>query len=122
MFWGYVLLDFVDENILKWGNDCLIDFKKRTDKKYLKDHFFRKEGEIPEKYQWDSGEYEGWLRFRWGDGKNAIGYVEPIKNKPIEKDKDIIGDKRHLDEADYIQNEYDKLAEKEELKLKLERW
>ena len=36
------------------------------------DFFFRGPSEIPENYKWDTGEYEGWLQFRWGDGKNAI--------------------------------------------------
>jgi len=36
------------------------------------DFFFRGPSEIPEDYKWDTGEYEGWLQFRWGDGKNAI--------------------------------------------------
>ena len=36
------------------------------------DFFFRGPSEIPPDYKWDEGEYEGWLQFRWGDGKNAI--------------------------------------------------
>ncbi len=40
------------------------------------DFFFRGPHEVPEDYKWDTGEYEGWLQFRWGDGKNAITYGE----------------------------------------------
>lgn len=36
------------------------------------DFFFRGPGEVPEDYKWDDGEYEGWLQYRWGDGKNAL--------------------------------------------------
>lgn len=36
------------------------------------DFFFRGPLEVPENYNWDIGEYDGWLQFRWGDGKNKI--------------------------------------------------
>lgn len=36
------------------------------------DFFFRGPSEIPPNYEWDEGEFQGWLQFRWGDGKNAI--------------------------------------------------
>jgi hypothetical protein len=35
-----------------------------------------KEGEIPSGYKWDDGEYEGWLQFRWGNGKNSVEFGE----------------------------------------------
>jgi hypothetical protein len=64
----------------------------------LKDYdmFFRGEDEIPHDYKWDiRGEYLGWLQYRWGDGKNAIGYTsEPKiknKNKDIEEEYDYEG-------------------------------
>lgn len=55
------------------------------------DNWFREPNEVPKDYKWDIGEFEGWLQFRWGDGKNAVGYVEPepepkpIKKKPVQE-------------------------------------
>lgn len=104
-YWGYVSLDYQDKKILEIYNDgCRIyhtsvnkqqryfgaDFEevttkipyvidKKTDRRRIMDLFFRTEDDVPVDYEWDAGEYEGWLQFKWGDGKNAIGYVEPIK-------------------------------------------
>ena len=41
------------------------------------DNLFRGEDEIPKGYIFDNGEYEGWLQYRWGDGKNAVNCKEP---------------------------------------------
>ena len=49
----------------------VIPFKFKNKLQEL-DFFFRGPSEIPPDYKWDIGEYEGWLQFRWGDGKNAI--------------------------------------------------
>lgn len=71
-FWGYLVVDFEEERILRWGHDCLKHYNKESDIKRLKDWLFRKEDEVPADYKWDVGEYQGWLQFRWGDGKNSI--------------------------------------------------
>ena len=42
------------------------------------------ENDVPIDYIWDAGEYEGWLQFKWGDGKNAVVYVKPEKPTIIE--------------------------------------
>ena len=73
-FWGYIVLDFDEERIAKWGHDQLKYVKKTDDIRRVKDRFFRKSGEIPDGYKFDIGEYEGWLQYRWGDGKNAVKY------------------------------------------------
>ena len=75
-FWGYVLIDFEEEKILKWGHDGLNGLNKETDIRKLKDEFFRKEDEIPKDYKWDVGEYDGWLQFRWGNGRNSVALGE----------------------------------------------
>lgn len=73
--WGYVMLDFKNEKILGWGPTKRIhDVYKTTNILKLKDTFFRGEDEVPKDYKWKNGEYEGWLQYRWGDGKNAIDY------------------------------------------------
>lgn len=113
-YWGYITLDYQEKKILEIYNDgCrvweTVEIKpapysfgiketkttkkhyhvdKTTDYKRIMDLFFRGEDEIPADYEWDDGEYEGWLQFRWGDGKNAIGYIEPTKNKPVNKEKE----------------------------------
>jgi hypothetical protein len=75
-FWGYAILDFEGEKVIKWGHDQLKYVKKTDDIRRVKDRFFRKAGEIPDGYKFDIGEYEGWLQYRWGDGKNAVKYGE----------------------------------------------
>lgn len=81
-WWGYIVLDFKDEKCLEIGHDGFGSYKRMKDfDLYAKDYFFRKNDEIPIDYNFDEGEYEGWIQFRWGDGKNAIGYVEPEVEK-----------------------------------------
>lgn len=74
--WGYVVLDFEKEEVIKWGHDQLKYVKKTDDIRRTKDRFFLKEGEIPSGYKWDNGEYEGWLQFRWGNGRNSVEFGE----------------------------------------------
>lgn len=74
--WGYVILDFEEEKVIKWGHDQLKYFGKNNDIREVKDIFFRKEGEVPDDYEWDIGEYEGWLQFRWGNGRNSVEFGE----------------------------------------------
>lgn len=84
-FWGYALLDMEECKFLRIVNEfhhgaCSI--KKKPELK-IYDYYFRKENEIPKDYEWDErGEYEGWLQFRWGDGKNSINYKENKKERP----------------------------------------
>ena len=91
-WWGYAILDMANEKFIKVVNQFngspLVGKKgftilsKPTLENY--DVYFRKENEVPLLYTWKGPrdeEYEGWLQFRWGDGKNAIGYVEPVKKE-----------------------------------------
>lgn len=90
-FWGYIILDMEDMKLIEIGHDGIkvsldniflreYHIKKKSDFTHqIKDIFFRKESEVPEKYVFDDGEYEGWLQYRWGDGMNAIN--KPKKEK-----------------------------------------
>jgi hypothetical protein len=83
-FWGWVLLDFNKCDLQVggqglYGGKWVFLTKKELKSETWLDKFFRKPTEVQEDYEWDDGEYSGWLRFRWGDGKNAIGYQEPPK-------------------------------------------
>jgi len=88
-FWGYALLDLENCEFIKISNNGVhIGYgipHKINRKKDLEvyDYFFRKENEVPKDYEWHrhGAEYKGWLQFRWGDGKNAIDYVEPSKKE-----------------------------------------
>lgn len=73
-FWGYLIVDFKDEKLIRWGHDELRIYKKNTDIRRLKDWLFRGESEVPKDYKWKNGEYEGWLQYRWGNGLNDIKY------------------------------------------------
>ena len=118
--WGWLIAD--RENLSwTWGGEKLREYDNRTNKLILKDMIFRGPDEIPEGYKWDDGEYEGWLQFRWGDGKNAVGYVEKNtpkntthNNEPLEDD--------YEDWEDSVEDEYIR-KETKELEKKLEdRW
>ena len=125
--WGYVVLDFNKQKILGWSRSGKI-YKcgKTRNKLELKDIFFRGNDEVPENYQWDVGEYEGWLQYRWGDGKNAIDYdskkekslrdINSITPTPIEEieDNDSLGES--------IQDKFDKEIQKEIECRKIDRW
>ena len=85
-FWGYMVLDMINNKIVKIVNDinrCGYTFNKDNKNKLSTiDVLFRGDDEIPNDYIWDRrGEYEGWLQFRWGDKKNALDYVEPPKKE-----------------------------------------
>lgn len=91
-FWGYIALDYEKEEVLEVYRDGARIYHENKKGGYIpevlkgetlkiKDLMFRGEDEIPKDYKWDKGEYEGWLKYRWGDGKNAIDYVEPSKKE-----------------------------------------
>ena len=83
-YWGYMVLDMINNKVIKIVNDikhCGFTFDSKITLDKL-DVLFRGENEIPEDYIWDKrGEYDGWLQFRWGDKKNALDYVEPPKEE-----------------------------------------
>jgi len=118
--WGWLIGDRETMN-MTWGGEKLYKYNSKTDKRVLKDILFRGPGEVPEGYKWDNGEYEGWLQYRWGDGKNAVGYVEKntsknttYNNEPLEDD--------YEDWEDSVEDEYIR-KETKELEKKLEnRW
>lgn len=128
-WWGYVIVDFEEEKFIQFGgiglrNYSIQDMKSR--KPILMDLIFRKPGEIPEGYKWDEGEYEGWLQFRWGDGKNAIGYVEPKKQKEKEEDEPFYYPGRDEIEnylvGDELQDKFDDMEDKERSKRLMDRY
>lgn len=84
--------------------------------------FFRKDNEIPKDYKWDKGEYEGWLQYRWGDGKNVIDYKKP-SNKKIRLTEGNKNDEnlKRTDEDD-IQDKFDNDIIKDICRRKFERW
>jgi len=83
-FWGYALLDMQECKFVKVVNGFHYGgfsiFPKNNDLS-IYDFYFRKDNEIPFDFTWDKNEYDGWLQFRWGDGKNAIGYVDSNKKE-----------------------------------------
>lgn len=124
--WGYVICDTEECKVLEWGGLCMYHISKKMDQREVKDYLFRGKDEIPKDYVWDNGEYEGWLQYRWGDGKNALDYVEPEKPKKI---KEEIEDDGSIDEFvdtyidnDDIENSFLKEEDKEKLKLLADRW
>ena len=124
-YWGYVVLDFQEEMVMKFEHDGLkfsyttrpsFNSKNRNEPK-VKDYFFRKIGEVPNNYQWDDGEYEGWLRFRWGDGKNSLTYKKEYKPK---KKKEV--NAIEFSEADVIEDEFDKEIVNEASKRRMDKF
>lgn len=88
-FIGYLIFDYLDEVIVKMVGDKHPDFIYKSDYSRLEalDYLFRKPGEIPEDYEWDSGEYDGWLQFRWGNGLNAIDKEDEINRRKKEESR-----------------------------------
>ena len=127
--WGYVIADTEECKVLEWGGLCMYNISKKMDQRQVKDILFRGEDEIPKDYVWDDGEYEGWLQYRWGDGKNALDYVEPEKPKKVEilEDDDLDNDsfdeidETYLDGED-IENSFLKDEDREKLKRLMDRW
>ena len=127
--WGWLLGDRETRNLV-WGHDKLYKYSNKTNKLELFDFLFRGPDEIPKDYKWDIGEYDGWLQFRWGDGKNAIGYVEPENEKKIKNNEEelyeIIDDDLYIDindrEYENIENNFLKEEDKEKLRLLADRW
>lgn len=148
--WGYVVGDTEKFDVVKWGGYCLKDVNKSYTKSYskfsdysetltaelnkclIKDYLFRSEDEVPKDYKWDYGEYFGWLQFRWGDGKNAVGYVAPTKQKKVvepimvqDEETEVtewVEEKHNDDFADQIEDAYKKIEERERAKLLADRW
>jgi len=86
-WWGYLVLDMKDAKLLKVGGAGMyISYLRTLGKKEFDlqwtDRFFRDPSEIPDGYLWDDPEeYDGWLQYRWGDGKNSLTYKEPELTK-----------------------------------------
>ena len=123
-FWGYVLLDFKEERILKWGNDYLYGDMvwKKCDKLFLKDYFFRKKDEIPEGYGFDKDEYCGWLIYRWN--RNYYNHMFGLDNKPIKQEEKRTKkvDDSPLTTEEIIEDDFDKEYDKYLLKKFENRW
>ena len=86
------------------GGVGLHDFWNPMKSLAILDRYFRKEGEVPKDYVWDINEYEGWLRFRWGDGENAIDKVKARRAKEDELKKKA---KKQEEPEDWTNFEYD---------------
>ena len=113
-FWGYLVVDFQNEKIIKWGHDELRIYKKTTDPRKLKDWLFRGEREIPKDYKWKPYEYDGWLQYRWGNGLNAIKYGENAVIDGMNNSKECIKRCKCRKKKSYAAKPYD---EDEELEL-----
>ena len=137
-FWGYIVLDFEREKIVKVGHDGIYSeharFVGHWEKEYVTlrmlDKYFRGDDEIPKGYVFDYGEYEGWLQFRWGDGKNAVKCDEPACKRPRKKkyglheqyNEDDYDELDNEIQAELMQDKFNAQMEKEEIVKKLERW
>ena len=103
-WWGYAVLDYKNEKVIMQGGVGLYDFWNPMKSLAILDRYFRKEGEVPKDYVWDINEYEGWLRFRWGDGENAIDKVKTRRAKEDELKKKA---KKQEEQEDWAYFEYD---------------
>lgn len=104
-WWGYAVLDYKNEKVIMQGGVGLYDFWNPMKSLAILDRYFRKEGEVPKDYVWDINEYEGWLRFRWGDGENAIDKVKARRAKEDELKKKA----KQKKQEDWEDFEYDEV-------------
>lgn len=132
-WWGYIVLDMQECKAIKVGGygfnctnyKCYDSCRTINTDKAERDYFFRDPEVCPDEYEWKQGEYKGWLQFKWGDGKNAIGYVEPPKPKKKEVEKiDPYGDYELESEfvAEMIEDKYDSIIEKETQKRLMDKY
>lgn len=130
-YWGYIIIDYDKNEIIKIHNDGLLDFEGRTITLRMKDFYLRKPGEIPEDYNFEcNAEYEGWLQYRWGNRMNAVDYAAPKKDlTPKKSHKLEIYDGCEEDyklEEDYntetIENKFADLLDKETKQRLADRW
>lgn len=103
-WWGYAVLDYKNEKVIMQGGVGLYDFWNPMKSLAILDRYFRKEGEVPKDYVWNINEYEGWLRFRWGDGENAIDKVKARRAKEDELKKKA---KKQEEQEDWTDFDYD---------------
>lgn len=106
-WWGYAVLDYKNEKVIMQGGVGLYNFWNPMKSLAILDTYFRKEGEVPKNYVWDINEYEGWLRFRWGDGENAIDKVKARRAKEDEIKKKTKQEKQEDWEDFEYDEEYD---------------
>jgi len=123
-FWGYIVLDYEKCDIIKFGGDGIKYHYKENYKDYSRlaflDATFRGKDEIPKGYVWDTGEYKGWLRFRWGDGKNAVDY-RPPKKCGLHTCGETYDDKEES-ALDKLEEDFQKADNKEWIITRLDRW
>lgn len=111
-FWGYMVIDYHKEDFIKMGGDRhpeFYDYKRRLE---IYDCIFRigntlrKTDPIPKDYEWDKGEYEGWLQYRWGNGLNAIDKEDEInRQKKIEADRKREEKQKQIEEFNKLYND-----------------
>ena len=117
-YWGYIIINYDNSQIIRIAHDGLKDHKKID--LHMKDFYLRGADEVPIDYKFECiNEYEGWLQYRWGDGKNAVDYVEQPKPKK-ENIQSIISENELEDyaldedyEAELIENKFADLLDKE---------
>lgn len=129
-YYGYFLLDFETEKILKSGGTGLFiekinrrEFFKGANKLWMKDIFFRKKDEIPEDYKWSSdAEYAGWLLYRWDRNSYNQKFGLVPKKKSEKKSNDNSEDIVEVGEYDDIQDRFDDYLDKENISRKEFKW
>ena len=132
-WWGYIVLDMQECKAIKVGGygfnctnyKCYDSCRTINTDKAERDYFFRDTEVCPDEYEWKQGEYKGWLQFKWGDGKNAIGYVEPPKPKKKEVEKIDPYEDYELESefvAEMIEDKYDSIIEKETQKRLMDKY
>ena len=132
-WWGYIVLDMQECKAIKVGGygfnctnyKCYDSCRTINTDKAERDYFFRDPEVCPDEYEWKPGEYKGWLQFKWGDGKNAIGYVEPPKPKKTEVEKIDPYEDYELESefvAEMIEDKYDSIIEKETKKRLMDKY
>lgn len=120
-FWGYGILDMEKCEFKKISKRGLrystynIERPSDLDKNpKIKDAFFRDANVCDYEFEcWE--EYDGWIQYRWGDGKNALNYTKPEKKKTHSNswktdNETVFEDNYWIDD---IEDKFDKEIEKE---------
>jgi len=82
-WWGYLVLDMKECKAIRVGGfglfikrgfdtyRCISSCKDVNNYARLRDFFFRDTNICPDDYDWQNGEYDGWLQYKWGRWKKC---------------------------------------------------
>ena len=104
-WWGYIVLDMKECKAIRVGG-----------------YGFHYKNTCYKTCKFINSEYAGWLKFKWGDGTNAIGYVKPPKKKKKIQEEFHEEIEAEDYEAELLENKFADMIDKETHKRLIDRY